>query len=125
MASGLPWFRVDSDIAGNPKIADMIADHGARGKAAAFVYIAAIGYCSAHLTDGVVRKGALALVHGTPADARLLVDAGLLAAVDGGWEVVNFAAHQPTRDQSERAAKARSEAARTAANARWSGKADA
>ena len=125
MASGLPWFRVDSDIAGNPKIADMIADHGAKGKAAAFVYLAAIGHCSAHLTDGMVRKGALPLVHGTPADARLLVDYRLFATVEGGWEVVNFASHQPTRDQSERAAKARSEAARTAANARWSGSRDA
>lgn len=115
MANGLPWFRCDSDIASNPKIAEMIGEHGARAKAAAFVYLAAIGYCAQHLTDGVLQRGALPLVHGSPADARMLVEAGLLAVEGKGWRVVNYEAHQPTRATTE----AKSQQAREAAQARW------
>lgn len=119
MASGLPWFRCDSDIATNPKILDMIAEHGARGKAAAFVFIAGLGYCAQHLTDGELRKGTLPFIHGTPSDARLLVEARLWEEWERGWRVVNYADHQPTREMTEAAAKARSEIARDAARARW------
>jgi hypothetical protein len=119
MTSGLPWVRIDSDIASAPKVADMIAEHGQKGKAAAFVFVAGIGYCAQHLTDGHIKKGALPFIHGTPQDARLLVEARLWDPADKGWRVVNFDRHQPTRQTTEDAAAMRSEKARTAANARW------
>lgn len=121
MASGFTWFRLDTDIASNPKIVDLITEYGARGKAAAFVWIASIGHCSQHLTDGHVKKGVLPLLHGTPADARLLVEAGMWAVAEKGWEIVNYAEHQPTRDVAEAMAKRRSEAGRAGAMARWHG----
>ncbi|MGI6878799.1 hypothetical protein [Microbacterium sp. gxy059] len=119
MATGLPWIRIDSDIASNPKIADLIAEHGAKGKAAAFVYVAAIGYAAAHQTDGHIPRGGLLICHGTPNDARLLVDAGLFEQAEKGWQVANYAEHQPTRAVAEAAAAERSERARKAAEARW------
>lgn len=119
MSSGLPWFRMDSDFASNPKVAEMIADHGQRGMAAAFVFVAAIGHCSLHLTDGQVGKGALPLLHASAAHMRLLVEYGLVETAEKGWILPGFAGSQPTRDTAEAEAKRRSDAGRKAANARW------
>lgn len=119
MAAGLPWVRVDSDIAHNPKIAELIAEHGQRGLAAAFVFICSIGHCAAHNTDGEIRKAILPLIHGNAALARLLVEAELWAVDERGWRIPGYADSQPTRAAREADASARSEAARKAANARW------
>jgi len=119
MATGLPWVRIDSDLAQNPKIADLASDYGVRGLAAAFVFVCSIGHCAAHNTDGDIRKAMLPFIHGTVPLARLLVDAGLWETTDTGWRVTNYAEHQPTSETREVDAKRRTEAARTAANARW------
>lgn len=119
MATGLPWVRIDSDLAQNPKVADLVAEYGARGKAAAFVFVCAIGYAAAHNTDGAIRKAMLPFVHGTPADARILVEAGLWDVAEKGWCITRYAEHQPTMATREAEAKARQEKARNAANTRW------
>lgn len=119
MATGLPWVRVDSDLAQNPKVLDLIAEHGQRGMAAGFMFICSIGYSAAHNTDGSIRKAALASIHGTPALARLLVEVGLWEPVEKGWRVTKYADHQPTLATREAMEKARSDAGRKAANARW------
>ena len=119
MAAGLPWVRVDSDLAQNPKVADLVAEYGARGKAAAFVFVCSIGYSAAHNTDGAIRKAMLPFVHGTAADARILVEAGLWDVAEKGWQISRYAEHQPTMAARELEAKARQEKARNAANARW------
>lgn len=119
MAAGLPWVRIDSDLAQNPKVADLVAEYGARGKAAAFVFVCSIGYAAAHNTDGAIRKAMLPFVHGTAADARILVEAGLWDVAEKGWRISRYAEHQPTMAAREAEAKARSQKARDAANARW------
>ena len=119
MAAGLPWVRIDSDLAQNPKVADLAAEHGQRGLAAAFVFVCSIGHCAAHNTDGEIRKAMFPFIHGTPALARLLVDVGLWEVAEKGWRVAKYAEHQPTAESREAAAQRRSDAARTAANARW------
>jgi hypothetical protein len=119
MATGLPWVRIDSDLAHNPKIATLVAEHGQKGAAAAFVYVCSIGHCGAHNTDGEIRKAVLPFIHGNPALARLLVEAGLWEATDTGWTIPGYAEHQPTKEGREAEAAARSERARAAANARW------
>ena len=119
MAAGLPWVRIDSDLAQNPRIAEMIAEHGQRGVAAAFVFVCSIGHCAAHNTDGEIKKAVLPFIHGTPALARLLVEAELWSQEEKGWSVTGYADHQPTMAAREADAAARSEAARKAANARW------
>lgn len=87
---GLPWFRMDSNFAENDKIADLVDEHGTKGKAAGLVYAAAIGYANGHDTEGVIRKSALKFIHGTVLDARLLVDADLWIVDGTGWKIKNF-----------------------------------
>lgn len=119
MATGLPWVRIDSDLAQNPKILDLIAEHGQRGMAASFMFVCSIGYSAAHNTDGSIRKAALASIHGTPTLARLLVEVDLWEVFEKGWRISRYAEHQPTMAMREAADKARSEAGKKAANARW------
>jgi hypothetical protein len=93
---GLPWFRMDSNAHTHEKIADLIDLHGVRGKAAAFVYDAAIGHCQGHLdTDnptqnGLIRRSSLKFIYATAADARLLVEADLFVVDEEGWRIKNF-----------------------------------
>jgi len=115
MAAGLPWVRIDSDLAQNPKVADLVAEHGARGKAAAFVFVCSIGYAAAHNTDGSIKKANLPFIHGTAADARLLVEVGLWDVVEKGWQISRYAEHQPTLATRE----ALSEAGKKGAAKRW------
>lgn len=119
MASGLPWVRVDSDLAQNPKIAELVDQYGQRGMAAAFVFVCSIGHSAAHNTDGLVRKAVLPFIHGTPPLARLLVEVGLWEQAEKGWQISRYAEHQPTMAMREAIEKAKSEAGRKAANARW------
>ncbi len=119
MASGFPWFRVDSDLAQNPKIAELVAEHGQKGMAAAFVFVCSIGHASGHNTDGEVRKAVLPHIYGNTALARLLVEAGLWEVTEKGYVIPGYAESQPTKATREADAAARSEAARRAANARW------
>ena len=87
---GLPWFRMDSNFAAHDKIADLIDRFGAKGKAAGFVYAGAIGYSHDHDTGGLMRRSSLKFVHGTPADARLLVEGDLFIDDELGWRIKNF-----------------------------------
>lgn len=119
MATGLPWVRMDTDTHANPKVLDFIEEHGQRALAAIAVWKFAIEYSGGHGTDGVISRAALRQIHGTPVHARLLVEAGFFETTDKGWLVSGYDSHQPTRDTVEAMAQRRSEAARTAANARW------
>ncbi|MBG9885168.1 hypothetical protein ABE10_00915 [Bacillus toyonensis] len=119
MATGLLWVRVDSDLAHNPKIVTLIANHGQRGMAAAFMFICSIGHAAAHNTDGAILKPVLPFIHGTPTLARILVEAGLWEEAEQGWRIAKYYEHQPTKATREAVSEARSEAARKAANARW------
>src|SRR5690606_237782 len=94
---------------------DLVAEHGQRGMAAAFVFICAIGYSAAHNTDGVIRKAHLPFIHGTAAHARLLVEVGLWDTAEKGWQITNYASHQPTLATRE----ALSEAGKRGAAKRW------
>lgn len=87
--AGLPWIRVDTNVNTHDKILELVGN-GAKGKAAGFVYWMSLTYCGGHDTGGVIKKAVLPFVHGTPADARLLVDARLWTPVEGGWEIVNY-----------------------------------
>lgn len=115
MAAGLPWVRIDSDLAQNPKIVDLVAEHGQRGLAAAFVFVGSIGYSAGHNTDGEIRKGVLPFIHGTAAHARLLVEVGLWDIAERGWRISRYAEHQPTMATRE----ALSEAGKKGAAKRW------
>ncbi len=117
----LPWFRVDTGIAGHDKILALLGNpNGSRASQAnryraAFSYVCSIGWCVNAETDGRIPPAALPFIHGTDATAKLLVAAQLWEPVSGGWQVHNFEERQQTTAITE----AKSEQARRAALVRW------
>lgn len=93
--SGLPWVRLDTDFAHNPKTLNLIAQGRWR---AVVVYVSALGWCQSHATDGHVPVAALPLIHATRKEAQHLVEAGMWHPSDigGGWIVNDWAEYQPT-----------------------------
>ena len=93
---GLPWVRWDSNIASHPKVLQALGKRG--GKAAMAVYAFSLGYAGGHGTDGHICRGALPVIHGTPADAAILVEVGLwdIDAGQDGWWIHNYAQRQET-----------------------------
>lgn len=119
MATGLPWVRMDTDTHENPKILDFIEEHGQRALAAIAVWKFAIGYAGGHGTDGEITRAALRQVHGTPAHARLLVEAGFFDVTEKGWQISGYEVHQPSRAITEQLREQLSEAGKKGAAARW------
>src|SRR3954469_14183479 len=89
---GLPWVRLDGDIATHDKTLSAVHQRG--GKGAMAVYMFALAWSGAHATDGHIPAAALRLLHGTPADARILTQAGLWETNGDGWNIHNYAQRQ-------------------------------
>lgn len=92
--SGLPWVRLDADIASHDKILSLIGDPSAKRWQAAFSYVCSIGWSGGHGTDGHVPNAALPFIHGTTATAGLLQKHGLWVPEPGGSYLRNFSARQ-------------------------------
>lgn len=103
---GLPWVRLDTQFANNPKIVRLIARKKYR---AAFAYVAGIAYSGAHGSDGYIPEDCLFLVHATKADAKDLVDAGLWKLAPAGWDINGWdefqVSDEAARKRRERAQK--------------------
>lgn len=118
----LPWFRADSNLPTHEKIVDLVAS-SPKGKGAAFVYMCSIATSAANGSDGVIRRGQLPFIHGTIADARLLVDAGLWEVVDDkSWRIRNYGTRQlagaSEQVKAEEISAARAAAGRAGAEAK-------
>lgn len=111
-----PWFALSIDYWRNAKVAEA-------GFLAGSLNIAAIGYCAEQLTDGFIPTMVVPILaapmHGyvwvgedgnrfTPRDvadsrghslAEDLVAAGLWEEVPGGYRIVNYLEHQPSRER--------------------------
>ena len=111
---GLPWVRLDTQFASNPKILYLIEDKKFR---AAFVWTASLAYAGAHGTDGFLPRSALPFLHASKADAQALVDVGLWLPCPGGYEVNSWAEFQPSNEETQ----LRKKKARDAAMKRWHG----
>jgi hypothetical protein len=111
---GLPWVRLDTQFASNPKILYLVEDKKFR---AAFVWLTSLGYAGAHGTDGFIPKAALPLLHGTQSEAKALVDVGLWLECIGGWEIKSWSEFQPTNAEMQE----RKKRAKEAAMMRWHG----
>ena len=109
----LSWVRVDSTLASNHKVLELMAERG--GDHALCVYIFALGHSARQGLDGFIPDIALGLIHGRKRDSELLVQVGMWRQVRGGYEVPDWAEYQPSGEESKR----RSEKARHAALARW------
>ena len=109
---GLPWIRLDTSFAHNPKILELIAT---RRHKAAFVYVCGLAYSGAHGTDGYLPSTCLPFLHAAATDAKQLVSVGLWAPAPGGWQINGWLDCQ-IADES---AKKRRERAQKGAAARW------
>jgi hypothetical protein len=122
--AGLPWFRSDTNINTHDKILELVG-LGAKGKAAGFVYWMSLAYAAGQATDGLIKKAVLPWVHGTPADARLLVEARLWTPVDGGWHINNYGTRQAVGATQQAIADgvraAQVEGGKKGAEKRWEG----
>ena len=109
---GLPWVRLDTQFATNPKVLELTSAGRWR---AAFAYVAALAYCGAHGTDGYIPEASLFLLHATKREADELVKAGLWHTDVGGWTVNGWADFQ----QSSAETQERKHKYRELANRRW------
>jgi hypothetical protein len=117
----LPWVRFDSSFATHDKVLRLLAEHGERGRSAAFVYCCGLGHCGLHGTDGLVSFAALPFVHGRKRDAELLVEVGMWRPDPAGWRVSNWTVRQEVAVVSAAKKQAASKAASKAACVRWHG----
>jgi hypothetical protein len=90
----LPWVRLDSNIASHDKTLKALGMRG--GKGAMTVYMFALAWSGGHSTDGHIPPAALAMLHGSPADAGVLVRSGLWDEdpKGDGWWIHNYAQRQ-------------------------------
>lgn len=103
---GLPWVRLDTQFANNPKVVELIAK---KQHQAAFAYVCGLAYSGAHGTDGYIPEHCLFLVHATKKEANALVNVGLWNLAPGGWDINGWdefqVSDEAARKRRERAQK--------------------
>ena len=108
----LPWVRLDTQFATNPKVLHLIDE---RNHVALVAYVCSLGYCGAHGTDGYIPRSALPFIHATKRHAQQLVDVGLWHDTVGGYQINDWEEYQ----RSSLETMERREKAQRAAMARW------
>lgn len=86
----MPWVRVDDQFPMHRKVRPL-SDKAFR------LYVSALCWCNAHLTDGVIRTRELAYVSDVTSPkryARELVDADLWCETSEGWQVHDYLEYQ-------------------------------
>lgn len=108
----MTWVRLDDTWAESEPALEA-------GPLACWLHVCALSYCNRTLSDGRIRRAAVRRLADTLeqdplALAARLVEAGLWAQTDDGFELVDYAKTQPTREKVEQA-----RAQKTARQARW------
>ena len=98
---GLPWVRLDANIATHDKILHLLSDPSALRWQAAASYMFALAWSGGQGTDGRIATVALGFVHGNAKTARLLVKYRLWSEAVGGYQIVNFAERQQSKEASD------------------------
>lgn len=109
----MPWVRLDDGYPEHPKV-DQV------GPLAAWMNVCAWAYCARNLTDGFVPGAQVPRLANVKQPAQLaqkLVAARLWECVEGGFQVHDYLAYNPSRAQ---VLKERDKAAERARNARSS-----
>ena len=91
---GMPWVRLDTNIATHDKILNLASDPSTLRWQAAFSYVCALAWSGGHGTDGKVPSAALGIVHGNQKTARLLVKYRLWTEAQSGFQIVNWESRQ-------------------------------
>lgn len=121
--SGLPWARLDANIASHDKVVSLLGMPN--GYRSFTVYVCGLGWSVGHGTDGLIPKHVLPLIHGTKRNATQLVDVSLWAyeSAGKGWLIRNFETRQETTRVTEAKREAQAAGARKANCTRWHGEA--
>jgi len=98
----------------NPKVLALVED---KKWQSITVYVAGLAYSGQQGTDGFLPTASLVFMHGTKRNATDLVDVGLWAPRQGGYEIHDWTDYQQTSDEHE----ARRKRAQAAAEVRWHG----
>lgn len=119
--TGLPWVRLDSNIASHDKILALLAERD--GTKAAWMYVCSLGHCGGHGTDGLIAFAALPFIHGTRKLAELAVQHTLWAPDPAGWRIPNWDERQQSSGATEAIKAAQAAGGRKANCVRWHGEA--
>ncbi len=90
----MPWVRFDESFADHPKVERV-------GPLAAWLHVAAICYCSRHLTDGRIPKAKAVRLADIPDPAdhvSALVSEGMWAADGDDYVIHDYLDYQPSRE---------------------------
>jgi hypothetical protein len=117
----LPWVRVDTGIASHDKILALLSDSSPKRWQAAFSYVAALGWCGNHATDGHIPCTALPFIHGTKATADLLVKYDLWQPAVKGWHIPNYLVRQQSASTGEELKAAQQAGSKKGNCIRWHG----
>lgn len=107
----MTWVKLDDGFWSHPRI-------DKTSLPAVGVYVKALSYCGAHLTDGEITEEAAGyMCKGKRALLRELVDIGLWEQIDSGYRIPDFLDFNPSKEKvkeerrkaAERKAKSRSE----------------
>lgn len=90
----MPWFRLDDSFHSHPKVI-------AVGNEAVGLYVRCGTYAAQHLTDGLVPEHVV-LLYGSRELADTLVRAKLWRRTRGGWQIHDYLAYNPSKEQVQR-----------------------
>ena len=96
---GLPWVRVDANIAHHDKIVYLQTQRG--GWRAIAVYIYALGWAAGQGTDGYIPQHMATPLSADKQTINLLTAAHMWEPVTGGWQIRNYAQRQELEVISE------------------------
>jgi len=88
---GHQWIRLDVNLPTHDKMLRLLINNHHR---AAFAYVCSLAWSGGNETNGKIPSYALTMIHARPTDADALVDVGLWAVTDDGWEIHNWADRQ-------------------------------
>lgn len=114
----MPFLNLDDNFADHPKV-DALSDGAFR------LHVAGLCYASKHKTDGYVPAHRVSRLTRTyrPRHLAELMEARIWLPADGGYEIHDYLDWNRSREQieadQERIRKARSEAGKKGAKARW------
>ena len=97
----MPWFKIDDSWHSHPKVREA-------GNAAAGLWVRIGSYCSQYATEGFIR-GEVVRDFGTKREIERLIVVGLLARVEGGFQIPDFLEYNPTAESVKKQRKATAE----------------